>query len=124
MDYAILSEGWKEMFRLNQSATLLAVLLLASASAAVAQSPQCNRGAAGNKPPVSAQRQKPYEPRSIAPRELPPVDQDQATRAANAAKIVSTMPGRKMVRDEKAIAVIPGVKKAVFGLARAGERDC
>lgn len=104
------------MFRLKQSATLLAVLLLASGSAALAQN-QCNQTSVDNKPQASVQRQKPYvpsTPRSIAPRELPPVDQDEAARAANAAEIVSTMPGRTMVRDEKAIAVIPGVKKGAF----------
>jgi lipid-binding SYLF domain-containing protein len=50
----------------------------------------------------------------IAPRDLPAVDESQAERAEKAAKVVANMP--KMFADHaKAIAVIPGVKKAAFG---------
>jgi len=107
------------MFRLNQVATLLACLLFAFGSAAVAQDScgaqtSVDKNAAG----CSTQREKPsagYKPaRSIAPRELPVVYQEEARRAAQAAKVLSSKTARNMARNEKAIAVIPGVKKGAF----------
>src|SRR6267142_6966466 len=107
------------MFRLNQVATLLACLLFAFGSAAVAQDScgaqtSVDENAAG----CSTQREKPsagYKPgRSIAPRELPVVYQEEARRAAQAAKVLSSKTARNMARNEKAIAVIPGVKKGAF----------
>jgi len=62
------------------------------------------------------QRQKPAistAPRDIAPRNLPAVNSDEAKRARDAAKVIEEAP-HGMISDAKAIAVIPGVKKAAF----------
>jgi lipid-binding SYLF domain-containing protein len=108
------------MLRLNQVATLLACLLFVFGSAAVAQDSGCaqtskDKCGAGS----STQREKPsagYKPaRSIAPRELPAVYAEEARRAADAAQVLSSKIAQNMVRNEKAIAVIPGVKKGAFG---------
>jgi hypothetical protein len=65
-------------------------------------------------PPV--QRQKPYEPaRSIAPRDLPVVYEKEAQRAAEAAEVLEDFRPKGWLRDARAIAVIPSVKKAAFG---------
>jgi lipid-binding SYLF domain-containing protein len=107
------------MFRLNQVTLLLAGLLFVFVSGAAAQDYSNKQTTCGKNPAESsAQRQKPYveatPARSVAPRDLPPVYKDEADRAKEAANIVSTMPGRSMVRGERAVAVIPGVKKAAF----------
>src|SRR5262245_54145032 len=64
------------------------------------QTPKCE--------PAPAQRQKPYAgmkpARVTAPKE--------AERAADAARVIDDFPNKGTIRDAKAIAVIPGVKKA------------
>src|SRR5882724_11410789 len=103
------------MFEKRQTAILLVLILFAFISAAGAQSSDCSQKSTANKAPrPCVQRQKPYEvsrpPRTIAPRELPSVSQREAERAAQAAEVVSNVPIPKMIEEETAIAVIPGVK--------------
>jgi len=107
------------MFKPNQVAILLAGLLLVFGSAAVAQDCGCTQTPVKKKQEQScAQRQKPYvesnPARSIAPRDLPAVYPKEADRAADAANVVAEFTPESMLRDVKAIAVIPGVKKAAF----------
>jgi len=98
---------------------LLAGLLFVFGSAAFAQDCGCPQTQVKKKQEQScAQRQKPYAEsnptRSIAPRDLPAVYQKEAYRAADAANVVAEFTPEFMLCDVKAIAVIPGVKKAAF----------
>jgi lipid-binding SYLF domain-containing protein len=107
------------MFKRNQVAILLAGLLFGFGSAAVAQDCGCTQSQVKKKQEQPcAQRQKPYvesgPTRSIAPRDLHAVYQKEAARAADAANVVEQFTPESMLRDVKAIAVIPGVKKAAF----------
>lgn len=104
------------MFRLNLVA-LLAGSFVSFASAAVAQDSTCPQPAKKPTGPCT-QRQNPYEEskarRSIAPRILPEVYEAEAARSVDAANVVKDAPGQDMIRDAKAIAVIPGMKKGAF----------
>jgi len=51
----------------------------------------------------------------MAPRDLPVVYEHQAERARDAAKVLDEFPHQDWLSNAKAIAVIPGVKKAAFG---------
>jgi lipid-binding SYLF domain-containing protein len=109
------------MFRTNQVVAVTACLLFAFGSVAAAQSTCCcPQGSIQKKSPEeSAEREKPYEvarpARSIAPRDLPELASAEAERSRDAAEVLSKLPARRMVPGERAIAVIPGVKKAAFG---------
>jgi lipid-binding SYLF domain-containing protein len=121
------------MFRSNQVVTLLACVLFAFGSAASAQNCGCKQPQVVKKAPdcgckqpqvvqkapnQCVQRQKPYvestPSRCIAPRNLPDVYEQEAARAADAAEVLSRPPAQDLVRNAKAVAVIPGVKKAAF----------
>ncbi len=118
------------MFRLNQVVTLLASLLIAFGSAqaqddACKQNTQecgCNKTVVVKKQQVCPQtqaRQKPYveskpAARSIAPRDLPAVYAREAERAEDAARVVSTGTAQDMIKDARAVAVIPSMKKGAF----------
>jgi lipid-binding SYLF domain-containing protein len=121
------------MYRLNQIAALLAGSLLTFGPAAVAQDCNCKHECPGCKqaqcaqqqaqchcaeqPQTSVQRQKPYESRparNMAPRNLPTVDESEARLANDAAAVVSESPVQGWIRDARAVAVIPAVKKGAF----------
>jgi lipid-binding SYLF domain-containing protein len=120
------------MFRFNQVVTLLASLLIAFGSTAQAQDDACKQKTqeCGCKQttvvvkkqqvcPQPQARQKPYveskpAARSIAPRDLPVVYEQEALRAADAARVLSTSTAQDMIKDAKAVAVIPSMKKGAF----------
>jgi lipid-binding SYLF domain-containing protein len=123
------------MLRRNSLLTLLIGLLLAIGSPASAQEKKCPTGAQEKKCPTDApvkkgdetprQRQKPhaeYESVEMVPRTLPAVYQEEFNRAVSAAEVISDFTPQGMIEDIKAVAVIPGVKKAAFGFgARWGK---
>jgi hypothetical protein len=115
------------MLRRNSLLTLLIGLLLAIGSPAAAQENKCHKGAQEKKCPTDAPekveesprvRQKPhaeYETVEIVPRSLPPVYRSEFNRAVSAAEVLSDFRPQDMIEDIKAVAVIPGVKKAALG---------
>src|SRR5581483_2933710 len=105
------------MFRVHQVA-LLTSFLFAFAMAAVAQDCAVVPNPCAQTHPGPT-RQKPYAEsrpaaRSIAPRQLPAVDEREAARSVEAARVVSESPVPSLVENAKAVAVIPGVKKGAF----------
>jgi lipid-binding SYLF domain-containing protein len=125
------------MFRRNHLVPLVLGLLFVFATTVSAQDNQCGCKMPAPAPSVSTQgcgcapvpaqkaevpppqRQKPYAEakpeRSIAPRDLPVVYQGEMERAIDAANVLADFPNKGMLCDARAIAVIPGVKKAAFG---------
>jgi lipid-binding SYLF domain-containing protein len=108
--------------------TLLASLLFAFGPAAQAQDGACQQtsqqcGCTQTQVVKKQQecpqpRQKPYveskPARSIAPRDLPAVYAQEADRAQDAAAVLSSETAQDMIKDAKAVAVIPSVKKGAF----------
>src|SRR5215475_2309767 len=102
------------MVQRKKATNLLAGILFTFAPAVWGQDTECPK-----EPPPCPAREKPYAEakppaRTIAPRDLPTVYEQEAERAEEAARVVNSMPGSKMVENEVAIAVFPGVKKCAF----------
>lgn len=117
------------MLSRNVVLTLLLGLVSAFGSSALAQGCGCapNKKIEKKTEQVPVVRQKPsYEVatpvRDIAPRDLPVVYASQARHASEAAKVLEEFSPERLIRDAKAIAVIPSVKKVAFGFgARFGD---
>ena len=113
-------------------AALLVGSLLAFGPAAVGQVCNCKQDCSScnhdcsscnckettsGQPQTCTQRQKPDEDKAaqtIAPRNLPAVDEDEAKLANEAAEVVSAALSQDRLRNAKAVAVIPKVRKGAF----------
>lgn len=130
------------MYRFNQIAALLAGTLLAFGPAALGQDCNCKQDSSckqdcgckhdcsckqncsckkeafgAGQPQACTQQQKADDSQSegaIAPRNLPAVDENEAALANEAARVVSEALSHDRLRNAKAVAVIPNVKKGAF----------